>query len=57
MRLGVFWMVEGADVVTTDVPVVPRLLSDEDFETVSVGTGLFIVVVVDGGKSVLLADD
>lgn len=49
-------MVEGADVVMTDVPVVPRLLSDEDFETVSVGTGL-LVVVVDGGKSVLLADD
>lgn len=49
-------MVE-ADVVTTDVPVVPRLLSDDDLETVSVGTGFGTVADVDGGKSVLLADD
>lgn len=56
MRLGGFCIVEGSDVVTTDVPVVPRLLRG-DLEGVSVGTVCGTVDDVDGGKSVLLADD
>lgn len=42
--------------MTTDVPVV-ALVSGKDLETVSDGTGFGIAADVDGGKSVLLADD
>ena len=49
-------MEEGTEVVMIELLVVP-LLSNEDLEFVSVGTELDEAVEVDGGKSVLLADD
>lgn len=48
---------EGAQVVITEVPLVPLLLNDEARDTASVGTAFDEAVDEDGGKSVLLADD